>query len=172
MRAGAHHRLQRSGGGRPARGRPQWHSARLASTTGSQRFRRVAHCRHRQAADRAGDQSDRSGHARASHHRHAGACPGLQLTAIFSPEHGVTGTADSTDIANFEDGATGVPVYSVYGDTDAKRRPPPERCASVDVIVFDIQDVGARFYTLRNHAGIFSGSRGEGRQADGRARPP
>ena len=50
--------------------------------------------------------------------------PGISLDAIFSPEHGVTGAMDTTDIANSKDAATGIPVYSVYGNTDAARRPP------------------------------------------------
>jgi len=79
----------------------------------------------------------------------------VQLTAIFSPEHGVTGTADSADIANSKDAATGVAVYSIYGDTDAKRRPTPEQLKSVDVLVFDIQDAGARFYTYETTLGYF-----------------
>ena len=47
-------------------------------------------------------------------------------TAIFSPEHGVTGTLDTTDINSSKDAATGVPVYSVYGAKDAERRPAAE----------------------------------------------
>ena len=54
------------------------------------------------------------------------AAPGVSLDAIFSPEHGVTGTLDTTDINNSKDAATGIPVYSVYGGTDAARRPQPE----------------------------------------------
>ena len=50
--------------------------------------------------------------------------PGVSLDAIFSPEHGVTGTLDTTDINNSKDAATGVPVYSVYGATDSARRRP------------------------------------------------
>jgi uncharacterized protein YbbC (DUF1343 family)/CubicO group peptidase (beta-lactamase class C family) len=80
---------------------------------------------------------------------------GLQLTAIFSPEHGVQGTSDSTDIGNTKDAATGVPVYSVYGDSDAKRRPPLDVVRKLDVLVFDIQDVGARFYTYETTLGYF-----------------
>ncbi len=80
---------------------------------------------------------------------------GLQLTAIFSPEHGLTGTADTTAIGNSKDGATGVTVYSVYGDTDAKRRPSLDVLKNVDVIVFDIQDVGVRFYTYETTLGYF-----------------
>ena len=81
--------------------------------------------------------------------------PGLQLAAIFSPEHGVQGTADTTNIANTRDSATGVTIYSVYGDTDAKRRPPMDVLRNLDVIVFDLQDVGARFYTYETTLGYF-----------------
>lgn len=44
--------------------------------------------------------------------------PGVQLTAIFSPEHGVTGELDTTKVGNSRDAASGIPVYSVYGGTD------------------------------------------------------
>lgn len=81
--------------------------------------------------------------------------PQVQLTAIFSPEHGLQGTADTTDVANSKDSATGVPVYSVYGDTDAKRRPGPEQLRNLDVLVFDIQDAGVRFYTYETTLGYF-----------------
>jgi len=80
---------------------------------------------------------------------------GLQLSAIFSPEHGVQGTSDSTNIADTKDGATGVAVYSVYGDSDAKRRPPLDVLRKLDVVVFDIQDAGARFYTYETTLGYF-----------------
>src|SRR5262249_15999686 len=80
--------------------------------------------------------------------------PGLVLKAIFSPEHGIAGALDTTSIANSED-ATGVPVYSVYGDTDAKRRPTPEQLADLDAIIYDIQDVGVRFYTYETTLGYF-----------------
>ena len=65
------------------------------------------------------------------------------------------GTSDSTDIGNTKDGATGVTVYSVYGDTDAKRRPPLDVVRKLDVLVFDIQDAGARFYTYETTLGYF-----------------
>jgi uncharacterized protein YbbC (DUF1343 family)/CubicO group peptidase (beta-lactamase class C family) len=80
---------------------------------------------------------------------------GLQLSAIFSPEHGIQGTADKTDIADTKDGATGITVYSVYGDSDAKRRPPLDVLRKLDVLVFDIQDAGARFYTYETTLGYF-----------------
>jgi uncharacterized protein YbbC (DUF1343 family) len=81
--------------------------------------------------------------------------PGVQLIAIFSPEHGVTGTLDTTRIGNSRDAATGVPVYSVYGATDQLRRPPVESLKQLDTIVIDLQDVGARFYTYETTLGYF-----------------
>jgi uncharacterized protein YbbC (DUF1343 family)/CubicO group peptidase (beta-lactamase class C family) len=81
--------------------------------------------------------------------------PGLQLAAIFSPEHGITGKADTTQIADTRDAATGVPVYSMYGSTDAKRRPDTAVLGGLDVLVFDIQDAGVRFYTYETTLGYF-----------------
>ncbi len=81
--------------------------------------------------------------------------PGVSLDAIFSPEHGVTGTVDTTDINNSKDAATGIPVYSVYGGSDAARRPPSEVLRTLDAIVFDIQDAGVRFYTYETTLGYF-----------------
>ena len=81
--------------------------------------------------------------------------PGVSLEAIFSPEHGVTGTLDTTDVGNSKDAATGVPVYSVYGATDAARRPSPEVLKGLDAVVFDIQDAGVRFYTYETTLGYF-----------------
>ena len=81
--------------------------------------------------------------------------PGLQLVAIFSPEHGIAGVLDTTEIGNSRDSTTGVPVYSVYGDTDSKRRPSADAIAGIDAIVFDIQDAGVRFYTYESTMGYF-----------------
>ncbi len=81
--------------------------------------------------------------------------PGISLDAIFSPEHGVTGTLDTTDINNSKDAATSVPVYSVYGGTDAARRPPADVMKNLDAVVFDIQDAGTRFYTYETTLGYF-----------------
>jgi uncharacterized protein YbbC (DUF1343 family) len=81
--------------------------------------------------------------------------PGVSLEAIFSPEHGVTGTLDTTDVGNSKDAATGIPVYSVYGAKDAARRPPDEVMKRLDAVVFDIQDAGARFYTYETTLGYF-----------------
>ena len=81
--------------------------------------------------------------------------PGIQLAAIFSPEHGVAGILDTTHIGNSIDAATGAPVYSMYGDTDTKRRPSQEQLAGLDAIVYDIQDIGVRFYTYESTLGYF-----------------
>jgi uncharacterized protein YbbC (DUF1343 family)/CubicO group peptidase (beta-lactamase class C family) len=81
--------------------------------------------------------------------------PGIQVVAIFGPEHGVAGAVDTTDIADSKDVATGIPVYSVYGDSSAKRHPSLEILKSADVIVYDIQDIGARFYTYETTLGYF-----------------
>ena len=81
--------------------------------------------------------------------------PGVSLEAIFSPEHGVTGTLDTTDIANSKDASTGVPVYSVYGGSDAARRPPLDVLKKLDTVVIDIQDAGVRFYTYESTLGYF-----------------
>jgi uncharacterized protein YbbC (DUF1343 family)/CubicO group peptidase (beta-lactamase class C family) len=81
--------------------------------------------------------------------------PGVQLTAIFSPEHGVTGALDTTKIGNSRDTATGVPVYSVYGSTDDARRPPLDVLKQLDTVVIDLQDAGVRFYTYETSVGYF-----------------
>ena len=81
--------------------------------------------------------------------------PGVSLEAIFSPEHGVTGTLDTTGVGNSVDSVTGIPVYSVYGGSDAARRPPPDVMKTLDAVVFDIQDAGARYYTYETTLGYF-----------------
>jgi uncharacterized protein YbbC (DUF1343 family)/CubicO group peptidase (beta-lactamase class C family) len=81
--------------------------------------------------------------------------PGVSLEAIFSPEHGVTGTLDTTNVGNTTDAATGIPVYSVYGAKDADRRPSEDVLKTLDAIVFDIQDAGVRFYTYETTLGYF-----------------
>ena len=81
--------------------------------------------------------------------------PGLKLAAIFSPEHGIEGNLDTTSIGNSRDATTGAPIYSVYGGSNAKRRPTAEELAGVDTIVYDIQDMGVRFYTYESTLGYF-----------------
>ncbi|MBT8397043.1 MAG: DUF1343 domain-containing protein [Gemmatimonadetes bacterium] len=71
--------------------------------------------------------------------------PEVELAALFSPEHGIRGTAEGgIQIDSQEDAETGLPIYSLYGDT---RKPTPEMLTGVDALLFDIQDVGARYYT-------------------------
>ena len=70
--------------------------------------------------------------------------PQVKLVALFAPEHGFEGTLDVADIPHARHPIMDVPIYSLYGKT---RRPTPDMLASVDVLVFDIQDIGTRFYT-------------------------
>jgi uncharacterized protein YbbC (DUF1343 family) len=71
--------------------------------------------------------------------------PGVTLTALFGPEHGIRGEAQAgVTIGSSRDSATGVPVYSLFGATHV---PTAEMLRDVDVLVYDIQDVGARVYT-------------------------
>jgi uncharacterized protein YbbC (DUF1343 family) len=81
--------------------------------------------------------------------------PGIRLAAIFSPEHGIAGKVDTAEIGNSQDAATGTPIYSVYGDSDSKRRPAASVVSGLDVIVYDIQDIGVRFYTYESTLGYF-----------------
>ncbi len=67
----------------------------------------------------------------------------VDLVALFSPEHGFRGVEEG-DVASAQDASTGLPVHSLYGET---RRPTQEMLAGLDGLVFDIQDVGTRFYT-------------------------
>ena len=69
---------------------------------------------------------------------------GVNVSALFSPEHGIAGQEDKPGINNTTDRATGIKVFSLYGATN---RPTPEMLRGLDALVFDIQDVGARFYT-------------------------
>ena len=71
--------------------------------------------------------------------------PGVRLVALYGPEHGIRGAAEAgVKISSSVDSATGVPIHSLYGET---RVPTPEMLRDVDVLVYDIQDVGARTYT-------------------------
>ena len=76
----------------------------------------------------------------------------MKLTAIFAPEHGFRGKAEAgASVRSGVDAKTGVPIYSLYGAT---RKPTPAMLRNVDVLVFDIQDVGARFYTYISTMGL------------------
>lgn len=69
--------------------------------------------------------------------------PGVKMTALFSPEHGVDAVAEGR-ISSGRDAETGLPVHSLYGDT---RRPTPEMLSGIDTLVIDLPDVGTRYYT-------------------------
>ena len=69
----------------------------------------------------------------------------VNVALVMAPEHGISGTEDREDIEDSKDKATGVPVVSLYNGPN--RAPSPEMLRKVDVVVFDIQDIGARFYT-------------------------
>ncbi|MBM3964879.1 MAG: DUF1343 domain-containing protein [Planctomycetes bacterium] len=70
--------------------------------------------------------------------------PGVRLRALFSPEHGFEGILDTAKIQDATDAKTGLRIYSLYGET---RRPTLEMLDGIDTLVFDIQDIGTRFYT-------------------------
>jgi uncharacterized protein YbbC (DUF1343 family) len=71
---------------------------------------------------------------------------GVRVTALFGPEHGIAADAqDLVEVGHSRDGATGLPVYSLYGET---RVPTPGMLAGVDAMVYDVQDVGSRYYTF------------------------
>ncbi|MDE6643099.1 MAG: DUF1343 domain-containing protein [Muribaculaceae bacterium] len=78
--------------------------------------------------------------------------PGVTLTALYSPEHGVRGDVHAGDhVDNAVDPATGVPVYSIYGKT---QKPTPEMLEDVDVLIYDIQDNGCRSFTFISTMGL------------------
>jgi uncharacterized protein YbbC (DUF1343 family) len=69
---------------------------------------------------------------------------GVNIVALFSPEHGIAGAEDQPNVSDATDASTGIPVFSLYGKT---MRPTPEMLRGIDALVFDIQDVGVHFYT-------------------------
>lgn len=84
---------------------------------------------------------------------------GVNITALYAPEHGFRGEAGAGEV--IEDGVdqeTGLPVYSLYGET---RKPTPEMLQDVDILLFDMQDVGARFYTYNATLGLVLEAAGE-----------
>jgi uncharacterized protein YbbC (DUF1343 family)/CubicO group peptidase (beta-lactamase class C family) len=70
--------------------------------------------------------------------------PNVKLVSLFSPEHGIRGELDQEKINDSVDEKTGLPVYSLYGEV---RKPKQENLKDLDAVVFDIQDIGTRFYT-------------------------
>ena len=76
--------------------------------------------------------------------------PGVELKALFSPEHGIRGDLDDK-VGDSVDARTGLPVYSLYGEN---RQPKPAQLEGLDALVFDIQDIGCRFYTYISTMGL------------------
>ena len=76
--------------------------------------------------------------------------PGVELVALFSPEHGIRGAVD-TAVPDAKDEKTGLPIFSLYGKA---RKPTAEALAGVEVLVYDIQDIGARYYTYISTLGL------------------
>jgi uncharacterized protein YbbC (DUF1343 family)/CubicO group peptidase (beta-lactamase class C family) len=83
--------------------------------------------------------------------------PGVQLNALFSPEHGIRGAVDER-VGDSVDEKTGLPVYSLYGKSF---KPTPEQLKDLDALVFDIQDIGCRFYTYTATMGMTLEAAGE-----------
>lgn len=81
--------------------------------------------------------------------------PGLTVVNLFSPEHGINGILDQHDIKNDRDPATGLQVISLFGASDAQRRPSKEQLANLDAVIIDLQDVGVHFYTYETVVGYF-----------------
>jgi len=81
--------------------------------------------------------------------------PGLTLTTLFSPEHGIFGKLDTTKISAETDPDTHLPVISLYGPKDSDKRPKLEDLAKLDAVVIDLQDAGVRFYTYETVVGYF-----------------
>ena len=82
----------------------------------------------------------------------------VNLVTLFSPEHGFAGTLDQTQIADAQDTTTGLIIHSLYGKT---RVPTAEMLAGIDTLVFDIQDIGTRFYTYISTMGNAMKAAGE-----------
>ena len=89
--------------------------------------------------------------------------PGLTVITLFSPEHGLSGVLDTAHvnggqhfgIADSHDLKTGLPIISLFGDSDAQRHPQPEQMRSLDAVIIDLQDAGVRFYTYETVVGYF-----------------
>lgn len=76
------------------------------------------------------------------------AAPSVRLACLFGPEHGVRGDAqDMIGVGEARDSVTGLPMYSLYGQTEASLHPRPETLQGLDAVVYDIQDIGSRYYT-------------------------
>ena len=74
----------------------------------------------------------------------------MKLVKLFSPEHGIRGEVDAA-VSDSKDATTGLPIISLYGKN---RKPQPRDLEGIDVLVYDIQDIGARFYTYISTLGL------------------
>lgn len=100
---------------------------------------------------------DREGHRTIdalAHDAHA-IDPNLTLDTIFSPEHGIQGALDVSDVENGTDSATHLQIVSLYGVKDEQRRPSPDSLRALDAVVIDLQDVGVRYWTYEAAMGYF-----------------
>ena len=78
--------------------------------------------------------------------------PNVNLVALYGPEHGVRGDVHAGDhVTDMKDASTGLPVYSLYGST---RKATPEMLKDIDVLVYDIQDIGCRSFTYISTMGL------------------
>ena len=85
--------------------------------------------------------------------------PEVELVALYSPEHGIRGREEAgVRVTGGRDGRTGLPIHSLYGTTT---RPTPEMLAGVDVLLFDIQDIGVRYYTYLSTMALAMEAAGE-----------
>jgi len=79
----------------------------------------------------------------------AAAVPGLSVITLFSAEHGINAAVDKANVDDDKDAASGLPIVSIYGATEAKRHPSPAQLAGLDAVVIDLQDVGVRYWTFQ-----------------------
>lgn len=87
--------------------------------------------------------------------QHGKGSPSIELTTLFSPEHGILGVEDKSGIGNAVDTATKLPVISLYGTKLEDRHPKAEDLNKLDAVLIDLQDVGARFYTYESAMAYF-----------------
>ena len=85
--------------------------------------------------------------------------PEVDLKALFSPEHGIRGVLETDSVDDDRDAATGLPIYSLY--RSESRRPTTAQMEGLDALVFDIQDIGCRFYTYISTMGLAMEAAGE-----------
>jgi len=83
------------------------------------------------------------------------AVPGLTVVNLFSAEHGINAAVDKSEVGNDTDSESGLPIVSIYGLTEAKRRPSAQQLAGLDAVVIDLQDVGVRYWTFQTLVGYF-----------------